>query len=357
MDKTKISTPLFVDDWCHTKSITTKFNFKWVIDNFLSLQRQPSETIKSSLFPVGWKHESKWILNVYPKGLSKSDQEHVGVFINLITLPVNESTVYADVTFSLLNNKNEKQKTLSCGYHTFNNSEDWGFQKFITRGMLKNNETGQLLVDGKLIILCEVEILSSLPVTSGTGSINLADIEAPKQTKLSSDLSRLLEDEKYCDVTLVVGGSKIPVHKNILTSRSDVFAAMFEHELEEQKSNRVPIQDIDEDVLREMVHFIYTGEAPNVGKMANSLLVAADRYALNELKVICEQALLLGLSIENAAETLVLADRYSANKLKEIAIDFINCHAKDVIATEDWKNLRDNFPNLVTEAYEALFIN
>jgi len=38
----------------------------------------------------------------------------------------------------------------------------------------------------------------------------------------------------------------------------------------------------------------------------------------------CEEALCLGLSIDNAAETLILADLHTANQLKAQAIDFIN---------------------------------
>lgn len=60
-------------------------------------------------------------------------------------------------------------------------------------------------------------------------------------------------------------------------ARSPVFAAMFEHEMEERKQNRVAIQDVDHEVLKEMLRFIYTGKAPNLEKMADDLLAAADK--------------------------------------------------------------------------------
>lgn len=52
---------------------------------------------------------------------------------------------------------------------------------------------------------------------------------------------------------------------------------MFEHEMEERKQNRVAISDVDHDVLKEMLRFIYTGKAPNLEKMADDLLAAADK--------------------------------------------------------------------------------
>lgn len=61
------------------------------------------------------------------------------------------------------------------------------------------------------------------------------------------------------------------------TARSPVFQAMFEHEMEERKHNRVDILDVDHEVLREMLRFIYTGKASNLEKMADDLLAAADK--------------------------------------------------------------------------------
>lgn len=60
-------------------------------------------------------------------------------------------------------------------------------------------------------------------------------------------------------------------------ARSPVFAAMFEHEMEERKQNRVAITDVDHEVLREMLRFIYTGRAANLERMADDLLAAADK--------------------------------------------------------------------------------
>jgi speckle-type POZ protein len=59
-----------------------------------------------------------------------------------------------------------------------------------------------------------------------------------------------------------------------------VFAAMFEHEMEERKHNRVEITDVDHEVLREMLRFIYTGKAANLEKMADDLLAAADKVSM-----------------------------------------------------------------------------
>ena len=49
--------------------------------------------------------------------------------------------------------------------------------------------------------------------------------------------------------------------------------------MEERKQNRVEITDVDHEVMREMLRFIYTGKAPNLEKMADDLLAAADKVS------------------------------------------------------------------------------
>ncbi len=129
-----------------------------------------------------------------------------------------------------------------------------------------------------------------------SGQSNVVQFKVP-ECKLSEDLGNLFDNEKFSDVTLSVGGREFQAHKAILAgefyhylilrisikfkfsipARSPVFAAMFEHEMEERKQNRVDITDVDHEVLKEMLRFIYTGKAPNLEKMADDLLAAADK--------------------------------------------------------------------------------
>jgi len=59
-------------------------------------------------------------------------------------------------------------------------------------------------------------------------------------------------------------------------------------------------------------------------KVTNKISRLYLQYALEKLKVMCEEALCVNLSVETAAETLILADLHSADQLKAQTIDFIN---------------------------------
>ena len=61
---------------------------------------------------------------------------------------------------------------------------------------------------------------------------------------------------------------------------------MFKYDMEEKKSSRVEVKDCEPEVMAEMLRFIYTGRTQAcLETMASELLAAADKYALERLKV------------------------------------------------------------------------
>jgi hypothetical protein len=166
---------------------------------------------------------------------------------------------------------------------------------------------------------------------------------------LTDDLGELWENSLFTDCCLLVAGHEFRAHKVILAARSPVFRAMFEHEMEERLANPTEIHDLDPKVFKEMMGFIYTGKAPHLQShsMATDVLTAADKYGLEGLKVLCEDALCRNLSVENAAQTLILADLHKREQLKTQALYFIALHASVVSETSEWKSMMETHPHLV----------
>ena len=106
----------------------------------------------------------------------------------------------------------------------------------------------------------------------------MSSLKVP-DSELADNMNNLLETGNFSDMALQKNNIKIPVHKAILAARSPVFAAMFQHDLEENKQGFVSITDLDIDVLREMLRFIYTGKVTKLETMADSLLAAADKVS------------------------------------------------------------------------------
>jgi speckle-type POZ protein len=53
-------------------------------------------------------------------------------------------------------------------------------------------------------------------------------------------------------------------------------------------------------------------------EMVKHLLVAADRYALERLKMICEGILCKSLDVESVATMLALADQHQCSRLRDV---------------------------------------
>uniref|UniRef100_F6UG35 BTB domain-containing protein n=1 Tax=Ciona intestinalis TaxID=7719 RepID=F6UG35_CIOIN len=349
-----LGTPV-AENWCYTQVKVVKFSYMWTINNFSFCREEMGEVLRSSTFSSGANDKMKW---VNPKGLDEESKDYLSLYLLLVSC--HKSEVRAKFKFSILNSKREETKAMgkfsfiifleSQRAYRFVQGKDWGFKKFIRRDFLMD-ETNGLLPDDKLTLFCEVSVVQDSVNISGQS--NMMQLKVP-ECRLSKDFETLLDESHFTDCTFSVDGKEYKAHKAIVAARSPVFRAMFEHEMEESKFNRVEISDIPHQVFKEMLNFLYTGKASKLDVMASQLLAAADKYALERLKVMCEESLCSNLSVENVAEILILADLHNACQLKEMAIDFINNHALDVMETSGFNVMVRSHPHLVADAFRAL---
>ncbi len=178
-----------------------------------------------------------------PKGLDEESKDYLSLYLLLVSC--NKTEVRAKFKFSILNAKREETKAMeSQRAYRFVQGKDWGFKKFIRRDFLFDEANG-LLPDDKLTLYCEVSVVADSVNISGQS--NGVQFRVP-ECRLADDLGGLFDTQRFSDVTLFVGGREFLAHKAILAARSPVFAAMFEHEMEERKHNRVEITDMDHEV-------------------------------------------------------------------------------------------------------------
>lgn len=88
-------------------------------------------------------------------------------------------------------------------------------------------------------------------------------------------------------------------------------------------------------IVQVLLHFIYWDELPDMQELigtdsrsastlvAQHLLAAADRYALERLKAICESKLCEGITINTVAVTLALAEQHHCFQLKAVCLKFV----------------------------------
>ncbi|XP_015694839.2 BTB/POZ domain-containing protein At4g08455 [Oryza brachyantha] len=145
----------------------------------------------------------------------------------------------------------------------------------------------------------------------------------------------------------------VPAHRVILASRSPVFRAMLENEMEESRSGIIKIYDVCYDVLRAFIHYMYTAEALLDEQMASDLLVLAEKYEVKNLKAFCEKFLTSKVSNDNAIAHYAFAHRHSAKQLLETSLSAIMDNMSTLADREEYKELVEKDPRLVVEIYEA----
>lgn len=358
---------IVAENWCLTQIKVIKFSYMWTISNFSFCREEMGEVLKSSTFSAGTNDKLKWLLRINPKGLDEESKDYLSLYL-LLHKCETKGEVRAKFKFSILNAKREEVKIMeSQRAYRFVAGKDWGFKKFVKRDLLLDESSG-LLPDDKLTIYCEVNVVTEAKEYSGQVSPFQSRVPT---CRLPDDLEDIFRSQEFSDVTIYANGREFKTHKAILAARSPMFRGMFSHDMRETKFNRVEVPDVDPDVLEEMLRFIYTGkssleqrlqikeqkdqkEQEKEQHLAIELLQAANKYQLDRLKLICEEALYKTLSADSVAEILSLADLYNAAQLKNQAIEFISTHATEVIETEGWNRMVKENSHLVAEVFKAL---
>ncbi|TVU42627.1 hypothetical protein EJB05_09046, partial [Eragrostis curvula] len=186
-------------------------------------------------------------------------------------------------------------------------------------------------------------------------------IEVPP-SDIALHFAKMLEEKEGADVTFSVGGETFTAHKIVLATRTPVFKAELFGPMSKAGMEPIIITDLQPVVFRALLFFIYTDSLPVMDdlegddscEMIRHLLVAADRYAIERLKLMCQSILCENLHVQTVATTLALADQHHCDKLKEACIEHISCANAlgTVAAIQGYKNLKRSCPSVVIEALE-----
>lgn len=141
--------------------------------------------------------------------------------------------------------------------------------------------------------------------------------------KVKCILSRMFNENMFADFTInSQEGIKFKIHKGVLAAESSVFQAMFSNEMQEKKEGVANLEESHK-VLKELLSFIYTRKVENLFEVAEPLLIAANKYLIDDLKSICTAEILDQIEVENVIRLMILASEHNAQKLEEYAIEFI----------------------------------
>ncbi|CAO2149779.1 unnamed protein product [Urochloa humidicola] len=305
------------------------------------------ECIKSSTFDVGGH---LWLIRYYPDGEDVSDNAGwISFYLHLQHMASTE--VKARLKFSLLDDMGEPVPLYSMDWSVvrpFKTADSgWGYDTFIKK---KDLEESSYLKDDCFSVRCD------LIVSKEIRAEETAQFVIVPPSDMHQHIGRLLSSGAEADATFLVGEETFAAHRLVLGARSSVFMAELFGPMKVKHTNQIKIEDVEPRVFKAMLHYIYTDSLPDMDKddvpvMAQHLLVAADRYGLERLKLICVDKLCNYISTGTAATTLVLAEQHGCRGLKEACFKFLRApgNLKIVMDSDGFQHLTSSCPSLLSE--------
>ncbi|XBI04204.1 hypothetical protein VPH35_132535 [Triticum aestivum] len=309
------------------------------------------ERIKSATLAVGGY---EWRLSYYPDGNNEEYKDWLSVFLDLKTEDaevraffdlrlVDQATQQAPPPFTV---PNPSEITLFDS-----DAPSWGYRQLRKKRKLK-----KYILDDALLIECSLTVINFKEALAAETMMKYED-QVPR-SDLLDNLRNLLETQEVADVSFNVNGEVFLAHKVILAMRSPVFKAEFYGPMSNECKRSLTIEDMQPPVFKALLQFIYTDSLPPMDElndeeyeeMVKHLLVAADRYAMERMKLIVCDILLA----ENVTTRLALADQHHCSMLKDACIEFISSSNRmaDVVASKGYERLKRTCPTTCADILE-----
>ncbi|CAM0903850.1 unnamed protein product [Alopecurus aequalis] len=299
----------------------------------------------------------------YPDGIARNDSnqdgnECISVFIALLSKGTEARALFdLKLTNKALGLSLSLRSSLKSP-RVFSHLDGLGTDS-VALGMLKRSklEESALLHNDCLMIECDLTVIKE-PLVAET-----LEVQMPP-SNLSDNLANLLKTGEAADVSFKVKGKVFPAHKIVLAMRSPVFKAELYGPMRDRRGHDITVQDMQSAVFKSLLHFIYTDALPSMEdldgaenkEMLKHLLVAADRYALERLKLICEGILCKSIDVESVATMLALADQHQCSRLKDACVEFVTAANRmdDVVASQGYVHLKRSCPALLVDIFERV---
>ncbi|KAF8720546.1 hypothetical protein HU200_023802 [Digitaria exilis] len=289
---------------------------------------------------------SSWRIYYYPNGDQSDAAEFISVYLELDLDQGVAESVEAQAKFSLLDQTGVPVRSHS----EMTQMRKWskgdggfGYRKFINRAWLE--ESGHLK-DDCFTIRFDVFVPKELRTEDRAVGPVLVDVPP---FDLHLHLERLLAARTGADVTFEVAGETIRAHRFFET---ELFGPM----KESADTTVIRVDDMEAEVFRALLGFIYTDtlqDCPAVEEaaMAQHLLVAADRYNLDRLKLICEDNLCMHIDTGSVVTILALAEQHHCHGLKQACFHFLSSplNLNAVMATDGFEHLTRSCPSVLKE--------
>ncbi|CAL5067886.1 unnamed protein product [Urochloa decumbens] len=291
-----------------------------------------------------------WHVIYKPMGSPYRPENTEYISVSLVLDDDVDEAVIAMGTFSLLDQDRKPAHihTMTTITNNFAVSNAIGVERFIKRQDLEQSE---YLKDDCFAISVHVHIIRQA----------LSMVVPPPD--IHRHIGELLSSKEGTDVEFRVRGETFAAHRLVLGARSPVFRAeLFGPMKEGTTTDVIQIDDMEVQVFGALLTFMYTDAWPEIKQedeciMAQHLFAAADRYALQRLKLMCEEKLRQHIDTSSVASILALAEQHQSPRLKKACFKFLGFSSVaflEAIESKEFEYLSRSCPTVTKELISCL---
>lgn len=160
-----------------------------------------------------------------------------------------------------------------------------------------------------------------------------------QQSLLLGGLCELLENDKFVDCILKIKDQDFPCHKLVLAASSPYFKAMFLSDLEESKIREVVLKDVDPDIMKMILRYLYTCDINLTEQNVQDIFMAANVYQIPSIFSVCVSYLEHKMVLSNCLAIFRLGLLLECPRLAAKARDYICDRFELIIRDKDFHQL------------------
>ncbi|CAG8510375.1 4228_t:CDS:10 [Diversispora eburnea] len=268
-----------------------------------------------------------WRMCMYPNGVSQNDKNYLGLFLKAIPTDHERD-----------GNSSGRERTYAFEVYRLESSLStsliviFGRRQFLKLSEVYPDPTSKFDLIVRVRITNEENAAMMAAIADGTHG------EFP----LSTQIPKYFDDDRFCDVEFTFqDGTRIKAHRIILASQSKYFESLLSGQWVEGRSKIVPIKEIDYEIFRCVLFYLYTGKLEENLELdiLKTAYMKADMLGLETFGKLLANRIAEDVNNDNWDEILLLGWQMNDSCLKNAAMQFIVSRWDELKNTENMQRV------------------
>lgn len=215
---------------------------------------------------------------------------------------------------------------------------------FETSGFTNSTiQNSDLLTTGESSLTQTESQVSAFPETVYTS--------AAYNNSLLDGFNTLRSSNLLCDVTLIAGSTRFPVHRSLLAACSPYFRSMFTQDIDSGHIGRmegtkytwfsesIELRGISSTGLKHIVEFMYSGKLPINMHSVQDILAVARHMQIQTVLDFCMEFLISAINVNTCVDIIHIAEIFNLPPLEEKAYKYMLDRFPDFIKSSQLQKL------------------